>query len=208
MRTSPTRIMGRRVAAWLIDAVVAGGAVWVVFFLVADKVPSDAVTDSSSQAHFTLNGESWQLEGAAATLFLTVSLAASLFYWGVLPGMTGWTPGKRLLGLRLVRADGSPPGAGKGVVRSLLWVVDGFPYFLPGLIGFIVAMSTPRRQRVGDQVARTFVVRAGEAPESEERPLASDAAPRSAPAGWYADPRGEQRLRYWDGEGWTAHVAP
>lgn len=200
--------MGRRIAAWLLDALLAGGAVWVVFFLVADKVPSDAVTDSSSHANFTLNGDSWQLQGAAATLFLTLSLAAPLLYWGVLPGMTGWTPGKRLLGLRLVRADGSLPGAGRGVVRGLFWAVDGFPYFLPGLVGFVVAMSSSRRQRVGDQVARTFVVRAGSAPESEERPLAPDAAPGTAAAGWYADPRGEQRLRYWDGQGWTAHVAP
>ena len=28
-----------------------------------------------------------------------------------------------------------------------------------------------------------------------------------APAGWYADPRGVQVLRYWDGAAWTDHVA-
>jgi Protein of unknown function (DUF2510) len=27
------------------------------------------------------------------------------------------------------------------------------------------------------------------------------------PAGWYSDPRQEKRLRYWDGAGWTEHVA-
>lgn len=30
--------------------------------------------------------------------------------------------------------------------------------------------------------------------------------PRSAPAGWYADPHGVAALRYWDGSSWTPHV--
>ncbi|WP_367281253.1 DUF2510 domain-containing protein [Demequina lignilytica] len=28
------------------------------------------------------------------------------------------------------------------------------------------------------------------------------------PADWYADPKGEARLRYWDGARWTEHTAP
>jgi hypothetical protein len=27
-------------------------------------------------------------------------------------------------------------------MRALLWVVDGFPYFLPGLVGFILVLAT------------------------------------------------------------------
>jgi hypothetical protein len=30
----------------------------------------------------------------------------------------------------------------------------------------------------------------------------------AAPAGWYPDPSGEPRRRYWDGAAWTEHVAP
>lgn len=29
----------------------------------------------------------------------------------------------------------------------------------------------------------------------------------AAPADWYPDPRGEARLRYWDGANWTDHTA-
>jgi uncharacterized BrkB/YihY/UPF0761 family membrane protein len=29
-----------------------------------------------------------------------------------------------------------------------------------------------------------------------------------APAGWYGDPDGSRRWRYWDGAAWTGHVAP
>lgn len=28
------------------------------------------------------------------------------------------------------------------------------------------------------------------------------------PAGWFPDPAGQRRLRYWDGAAWTAHFAP
>ena len=33
-------------------------------------------------------------------------------------------------------------------------------------------------------------------------------APRPPPAGWYADPAGSSWWRWWDGQQWTAHVAP
>jgi len=36
---------------------------------------------------------------------------------------------------------------------------------------------------------------------------AQQAAPAGAKADWYPDPRGEKRLRYWDGSQWTDHTA-
>jgi uncharacterized protein len=39
-----------------------------------------------------------------------------------------------------------------------------------------------------------------------ERPEAP--IPPSAPAGWYSDPDGSGRRRYWDGERWTDALAP
>jgi hypothetical protein len=33
------------------------------------------------------------------------------------------------------------------------------------------------------------------------------ARPAPPPAGWYADPHGQARLRYWDGSRWTGHTA-
>lgn len=39
-------------------------------------------------------------------------------------------------------------------------------------------------------------------------PQSPVAAQRSGtPADWYPDPKGEARLRYWDGESWTDHTA-
>jgi hypothetical protein len=46
------------------------------------------------------------------------------------------------------------------------------------------------------------IVAKGMASEAEPAP-----AEPNAPADWYPDPSGEARLRYWDGSGWTEHVA-
>lgn len=48
---------------------------------------------------------------------------------------------------------------------------------------------------------------------ADQHPLASvlgslGPAGTGAPAGWYDDPHGEARLRYWDGSQWTGHTAP
>jgi hypothetical protein len=45
---------------------------------------------------------------------------------------------------------------------------------------------------------------AAAAPEPQSVPAASGGA---AKADWYPDPRGEKRLRYWDGSQWTDHTA-
>lgn len=205
---TPTRVVGRRVAAFLLDSVVLWSVTLGLFFLVAQRGSTETTLDSSSTLNVDVGSDRWYLEGAGATLFALLMLAGWTVYLGVLPGLTGWTPGKRLTGIRVVGPDGRPPGAWRGTVRSLLWIVDAFPYVLPGLVGFVVAQSTQRHQRVGDQVAGTFVVREGTVPETEERPPAPSSPPASAPAGWYADPHGQQRLRYWDGHDWTADTAP
>ena len=68
------------------------------------------------------------------------------------------------------------------------------------------------------QPATTVVQPAAETQEAttEQQPAAETAqepataqqqAPAAAPADWYADPTGQARLRYWDGENWTQHTA-
>jgi hypothetical protein len=37
--------------------------------------------------------------------------------------------------------------------------------------------------------------------------LTRGAASRTPPAGWYADPAGTGRLRYWSGTHWTDHLS-
>ena len=71
----------------------------------------------------------------------------------------GQTVGKRLLGLRVTRADGSRPSVAAVAVRTLLRLVDWLPALY--LVGFMAMLATGvRRQRLGDLAARTRVARA------------------------------------------------
>ncbi len=94
-----------------------------------------------------------------------VFLAVMFLYFVLLEGLVGFTPGKRLLGLRVVAVGGGRPGLVRALVRNALRVVDGLPTL--GLVGAIVISVTPERTRVGDLVAGTRVV-AIEAPSADQ----------------------------------------
>jgi uncharacterized RDD family membrane protein YckC len=68
----------------------------------------------------------------------------------------GRTPGKRFLGIRVVRADGGPVGLGGSLVRNVLRALELPLAYAPAILA--VALSA-HRQRLGDLVAGTLVVR-------------------------------------------------
>src|SRR3546814_15821702 len=85
---------------------------------------------------------------------------ANLAMLVVLQGITGWTIGNLITGLRVVGEDVRAPGLGKALLRWVLWVLDGFPYVLP-LVGGIVATTTGGHRRVGHRAAKPFVLDRG-----------------------------------------------
>jgi uncharacterized RDD family membrane protein YckC len=72
-------------------------------------------------------------------------------------GRRGATPGKRLMGLRVVQASGSPLTLGQAVVRNFLRFIDGMPLFTYAF-GMTSCLATRRFQRLGDLAAGTLVV--------------------------------------------------
>lgn len=65
-------------------------------------------------------------------------------------GYRGRSPGKRLLGLRLV----TPRGEGCGYVRS---VIRNLPVLIPGLNLIEAILVVAGKRRTGDRIARTTV---------------------------------------------------
>ena len=159
---NPTHVMGRRVVAFIIDAVLLAALFTGLFFLVATHT-DQGVQLTGTNLHVTFGQDTYYLRGSDATSFYAIELLIALLYAGVIQGLTGRTVGKLHLRDPGHAEDGSPPGIGRGVLRWVLLIVDDFPYFIPMLTGFIVAMTNDRRQRVGDLAAGTFVVRAGTA---------------------------------------------
>jgi uncharacterized RDD family membrane protein YckC len=72
-------------------------------------------------------------------------------------GKRGATPGKRLAGLRVVQATGSPITLGQAVVRNFLRFIDGMPLFTYGF-GMASCLASKRFQRLGDLAAGTVVI--------------------------------------------------
>jgi uncharacterized RDD family membrane protein YckC len=83
--------------------------------------------------------------------------------WGILrPGIEtfndGQSIGKAIIGIKVVRMDGSKPGFDNIFARNFFDWVDFLPLF--GLLGILVASANKTGQRVGDLVGKTIVVNA------------------------------------------------
>jgi uncharacterized RDD family membrane protein YckC len=75
-----------------------------------------------------------------------------------LEALRGATVGKMVVGLQVVKADGSAIGWPESAIRNVLRVVDGLFFYL---IGAIFVWTSEKRKRLGDRVAGTVVVRGG-----------------------------------------------
>jgi len=75
-------------------------------------------------------------------------------YLGHLEGTTGQTPGKAIMGLRLVDQNGNLVGSGSGIGRKFVHILDSLVCFL----GWFLPLVDAKRQTIADKVMSTFVV--------------------------------------------------
>lgn len=68
----------------------------------------------------------------------------------------GATPGKKALGIRVLRDDGAPVDVAAAMTRNLLRAADFLPFFY--FVGLLAMLGSSRFQRLGDQMAGTIVV--------------------------------------------------
>lgn len=99
----------------------------------------------------------------------------------------GRTPGKQLLGLRVVDAAGLPLMPAQSVVRNAARALDALPLFYG--VGAAAATLDPWRRRIGDRLADTLVIREASAEGDEV------AAGRELAFNSLEDPRILRRLR-------------
>jgi len=96
------------------------------------------------------------LANAGVGLVLLAVFAAQWVYFAAWEGLTGRTPGKAALRLRVVTTTGRPIGLTNAALRNILRAADVLPNaYVVGL----VSMALNRRfQRLGDLVAGTMVI--------------------------------------------------
>jgi uncharacterized RDD family membrane protein YckC len=96
----------------------------------------------------------------SAWLIGIFGLISFLFLWGYYIFFemlwNGQSPGKRWLGLRVIRMDGTPISLTESLIRNLVRIVD----FLPAAYGFgvVTMFINSQSRRLGDLAAGTLVV--------------------------------------------------
>lgn len=98
--------------------------------------------------------------GAGITLMLVgLALLIGLGLWIIhQEGTTGQSPGKKAVGIRLLKEEtGRPLGFGMAFVRRLTHVLDTLPCY----IGYLWPLWDEKRQTFADKVCSTVVVRSG-----------------------------------------------
>jgi uncharacterized RDD family membrane protein YckC len=91
-----------------------------------------------------------------AVYSLTVMLFGSFLYHSLLEGLWGKTIGKKICGIVVLKDDFSKCTIGRGFLRNVMRIIDGFFYYL---VAAVAMAGTLKWQRLGDIVAGTVVVR-------------------------------------------------
>lgn len=81
-----------------------------------------------------------------------------LSYFFVFEALWCRTPGKFLQGLEVRKIDGSKCSTADAAIRTLARILEVNPLLLGGLPAGVAILTTKRKQRIGDLLARTIVV--------------------------------------------------
>jgi uncharacterized membrane protein SpoIIM required for sporulation/uncharacterized RDD family membrane protein YckC len=171
---------GARMQAFVLDAAIRYGAAALTWL-------------GAAVGHSRLAGGRWSLDAPfepGASWFLLVvapPLAIVLLYHPLCEWLlAGRTPGKRAAGVRVVLADGRPPGPAAALLRNAFRLLDSLP-LLYG-VGLASAWVDAQHRRIGDLAAGTLLV------YEPRRPSASELL-AAGHSGWLDLPRHLEALR-------------
>jgi uncharacterized RDD family membrane protein YckC len=136
--------VGSRFLALAVDSLIQLGCAVVLFLVVALGLRVASATFEPARP--------WVL-----ALFVLGLFIINFVYFAVFESVwNGQTPGKRLIGLRVIHASGRPISVFEAILRNVVRIADQ----LPGIyaIGIVSVFLTERSQRLGDLAAGTVVV--------------------------------------------------
>ncbi|MDR2921397.1 MAG: RDD family protein [Tannerella sp.] len=132
--------IGERILARVIDIILI-----TIYFFAALMVIGTTETGTKLLGDNGLN------------IFLII-LTLPVFFYSVLWEVfnQGQSPGKKILGIRVVMKDGTTPGLNAYLLRWLLLLVD---LHITQFVGIICIALTKNNQRIGDLAAGTLVIK-------------------------------------------------
>ncbi len=134
--------LGDRALAVVLDGLLLVSVFAAIGMLVARRF------GGATESGFSLNG-------VPALITIGGTLVAGFLYYWLFEGLFSATLGKGLMEIRVRKIDGRGCGLGASLIRNLVRVIDALAVYL---VGFIVALLSKTRQRLGDRVAGTVVV--------------------------------------------------
>ncbi|MBN2006090.1 MAG: RDD family protein [Anaerolineae bacterium] len=138
-----TRTLAGIVDTLILTAIQA--AIFVVIFAIA-AISLDKITNSETSLMWS------------AAIFGVIRFAITWGYYVFFElRWNGQPPGKRWVGLRVIRTDGAPITLTESVIRNVVRVVDTFPIGYG--VGIVTMFINSQCRRVGDLAAGTVVVR-------------------------------------------------
>jgi uncharacterized RDD family membrane protein YckC len=145
---------GSRFSAYVIDFFFNILLIVVIFLVV---FLTGGLAALRSLASSTQGNASWGVSWILALLLFVIFLINWGYYVFFEVIGQGSTPGKKRMGIRVIRQDGLPIGLREAALRNLVRAADMLPppcYILGGL----VMHFDPLGRRLGDMVAGTYVV--------------------------------------------------
>lgn len=131
--------IGERLVAWLIDNVIKGVYVFIIFFLLLRFTNLSEFLDSLDQ---------W----SAAAIIIVITFPAQIYTIVCESLMEGQTFGKKAMQIKVVKIDGFQAGFGDYLMRWFFRIID------IGIVGLVVMIVSKNNQRLGDMAAGTAVI--------------------------------------------------
>jgi len=147
----------QRITAFIVDGALVFGVLALYVGLAAALITPRGVPATQLTGIDGLMARVHQLHSVLAPC-VALALVLGLVYTAAFALLwNGRTPGRRLLGIRLVDRSGLAPAPGRAIARAVLALVS----FVPFLAGFWLALFDRRGQTLHDKLTQTFVVRPG-----------------------------------------------
>lgn len=98
-----------------------------------------------------------RLSNTQAALSTLVPMVFAFLYYWLMEAAFGLTLGKAMVNIQVRRKTGDGPGLSGSMIRNLVRIIDVLPAFY--IVGFFTALFSKLKQRVGDHLADTVVIK-------------------------------------------------
>lgn len=136
--------LGYRLLASILDIIFMGVYLGVVMVILGI---------SGAMNNNLFSGDNYFL----LTVLTIAGLPVLLYHFLSETFMNGQSLGKKIMGIKVVKLDGSQPGIGSYILRSVFRIID--IHIMNGLVAIIAIPVSEKSQRLGDMAAGTTVIR-------------------------------------------------